>query len=305
MTGNGANILVTGATGFLGSHLTLKLVEQGHTPVILERDFEVRSYLIKSGGIRKCIRVRGELNDYDLLERIIGEYEISHIYHFAAQAIVGIANKAPLQTFSQNIMGTANLLEAARRLGSVKRILVTTSDKAYGEADALPYTEASPLHGLHPYACSKSCEDLICQTYINSYGMDIVIVRSGNMYGPGDLNMSRIIPKTICNLLGGLPPVIYGDGEMKRDYSFVSDVANACLFLMKRGKAGPYNVSGESVRNVNQVVSEISNLLNIHIPPTYEGTNNEIDSQWLDISKIKRLGWTPKHTFAEGLEKTI
>ena len=248
--------------------------------------------------------MRGDIRDGQLLERILIEYEISQVYHIAAQSIVHYANKSPVSTFEQNIMGVVQVLDTCRRVG-VERVLICTSDKAYGTSATLPYTEDMPLQGLHPYACSKSCEDLIAQTYIASYGLSAVIMRSGNLYGPGDLNFSRIIPKTIRNLLSGQPPVIYGNGQMRRDYTYVGDAANACLYLMKHGASGAYNVSGESIYTVQQVVCMITDLLGYNIPAIYQGTNNEIDSQWLDISKIKRLGWTPKHTFAEGLVKTI
>ena len=305
--GNGwqnKNVLVTGAAGFLGSHLTMKLVDLGACVTILERDFTPKSYLVKMGYVRRVNRVRGDVRDYSLIERALAEYEIDLVFHIAAQSIVSIGEKMPIQTFEQNIIGTAKVLEACRHAG-VKRVLVATSDKAYGTCADLPYQEHYPLHGLHPYAVSKSCEDLIAQTYIETYGQSIVIVRCGNMYGPGDLNFSRIIPKTIRNLLTGQPPTIYGDGKMVRDYTYVEDAADACIFLMERGADGPYNVSGEAVRKVEEVILAISEMMGVDIPPIFIGVNNEIADQWLDISKIRSAGWEPGFTFAEGLDRTI
>jgi CDP-glucose 4,6-dehydratase len=299
-----SNILVTGASGFLGSHLTAKLHDAGANVTILERDFTPKSYLLRSGYVRKVNRVRGDVRDYDIIQRTLTEHEIEYVFHLAAQSIVKIGELMPVQTIEQNVLGTTKLLEACR-LSGVKRVLVTTSDKAYGTTDNLPYRENYPLQGLHPYACSKSCEDLVTQMYCETYGLSTLVVRCGNMYGPGDLNYSRIIPKTIRNLLTGQPPVIYGNGMMVRDYTYVEDAAEACMFLMQQGNDGAYNVSGEAVYTVKEVIEIISNLMGVDIPPIHQGVNNEIDSQWLDINKIKALGWEPDFTFAEGIDRTI
>jgi len=306
-TGNWCDkrVFVTGGTGFLGSWIIKKLVDAGAYVVALERDFEGHSYLIKSGYIRHTTRVRGDIRDYDLMERILSEYEIETVFHLASQSLVGVANHAPMQTLSQNIMGMATLLESARKTNQISRMLVSTSDKAYGQNDNLPYKETHPLHGTHPYDCSKSCQDLIAQTYAHSYDMPITIIRSGNMYGPGDINLSRLIPKTITRLLNGKPPIIYGNGQMRRDFGYVEDIADAFIMLAERGANGAFNVSGGEVLTVQEVVLKISELLGFSIPPIYQGVNNEIDSQWLDITKIRKLGWKPRHTFEQGLKKTI
>jgi CDP-glucose 4,6-dehydratase len=306
--GNGwrhKNILVTGATGFLGSWLTMRLIDRGACVTILERDFTPRSYLIRSGYFDRCNRVRGDTRDGSLIERALVEYEVDYVFHLASQAIVSIANKSPVSTLEQNVIGTAKVLDACRRVG-VKRVLVSSSDKAYGTHGNLPYQEDYPLQGRHPYDCSKSCEDLVSQMYAHSYGMEVVIVRSGNMYGPGDLNYSRIIPKTIRNLLTGQAPVIYGNGEMKRDYTYVDDCADACMLLMDQSTPpGAYNVSGSAVHTVKEVIALISRRMGIDTPPVYQGVNNEIDSQWLDVSKLQAIGWKPAHTFEDGLDLTI
>lgn len=301
----GKSVLVTGATGFLGSHLTKRLLDAKANVIVLERDFEVRSYLVRTGGLRNTIRIRGDIRDYDLLERILAEYEVTHVIHLASLAIVKQAEKAPIQALDQNIMGCAKLLEACRHVGSIQRIIVSSSDKAYGSNRNLPYHEDYPLQGRNPYDCSKSAQDLVAQMYMYTYNLPITIFRSGNLFGPGDINESRIIPKTITKLLNGQPPVIYGDGTMQRDFIYVDDVARACMFLLDKNVNGAFNVGTGKPYTVKEVIAIISRLMGVNIEPIYEGVNNEIDSQWLDISKIKSLGWKPEYTFEDGLKETI
>ena len=190
-------VFVTGAAGLLGGWLTRRLADAGADVVCLVRDWIPQSELIRSGTIESVKVVRGDVRDRNLLERVLGEYEVHTVFHLAAQTIVGIANRNPISTFESNIRGTWNLLEACRRSPTVKSIVVASSDKAYGHQQTLPYSEDTPLEGRHPYDVSKSCADLIAQAYGKTYGLPVSVTRCGNFYGGGDLNWNRIVPGTI------------------------------------------------------------------------------------------------------------
>ena len=205
-------VFVTGCTGILGSWLTLALLEAGAEVVGLIRDRVPLSNLKLSGADQRIIGVDGDIADGALLERVLNEYEIEVVFHLAAQPLVRLANRAPLGTFDTNIRGTWLLLEACRRSHTVKRIVVASSDKAYGDQDVLPYSESAPLQGRHPYDVSKSCADLITQAYATTYNLPVAITRCGNIYGGGDLNWDRIVPGTMRNVLRGEAPVIRSDG---------------------------------------------------------------------------------------------
>jgi len=210
------NVFLTGCTGLLGSHLTQMLVDQRANVVGLVRDMVPKSNLIQSGVYDRINIVRGCVEDFFTIERALNEYEIDTVFHLAAQTIVGIANRNPLSTFESNIKGTWRVLEACRRVPIVNRIVVASSDKAYGEQEELPYEETSPLQGSHPYDVSKSCADLIAYAYYKTYKLPVCITRCGNFYGPGDLNFNRIVPGTMRSVLNNESPVIRSDGTFIR-----------------------------------------------------------------------------------------
>jgi CDP-glucose 4,6-dehydratase len=300
------SVFITGATGLLGSWLTKRLVELEANVVILVRDWQPESELLRNGYYNKVRRVSGDIRDYYLLKRILAEYEVQNVFHLAAQTIVAIANHDPIGTLDQNIIGTAKVLEACRLIDTVEHIVVASSDKAYGDSAILPYTEEMGLNGRHPYDVSKSCSDLVALTYEHTYDMPVAVTRCGNLYGGGDLNFSRLIPKTIKRLLNGQPPQVYGDGSMKRDYTYVEDAVDAYLTIGMKGCRGAYNVAGGEVRTILEVVDTIGRLMSIDIPPLISGEKTpEIDSQWLNIDKIKNIGWSPTFTLEQGLKKTI
>ena len=227
-------VLVTGATGLLGSWLVSRLLDAGANVACLVRDWVPQSELVRSRRIAQVNVVRGDITDRELLERALGEYEVEVVFHLAAQTIVGIANRNPVSTFSANIGGTWNLLEACRRSPKVASIVVASSDKAYGDQEHLPYNEKMPLQGRHPYDVSKSCADLIAQTYAHTYGLPVAITRCGNFYGGGDLNWNRVVPGTIRSALRAERPVIRSDGKYVRDYFYIEDGAAAYMLLAER-----------------------------------------------------------------------
>jgi len=304
---------VTGGTGLVGSWLVQKLVDAGADVVCLIRDWVPQSELIRTGYIDRVKIVRGDIRDQSILERILGEYEIDTVLHLAAQTIVTIANRNPISTFESNIAGTWNLLEACRRSPKVKQIVMASSDKAYGDQENLPYSEDTPLQGQHPYDVSKSCADLIAKTYATSYELPVAITRCGNFYGGGDLNWNRIIPGTIRSILRGQNPVIRSDGRYIRDYFYAEDGALAYMLLAEKLASDPtligeaFNFSNEIQLSVNQIVEKILLLMKSDLSPIIlNETSNEILHQYLSAKKAHTLlGWQPKFTLDEGLEKTI
>jgi CDP-glucose 4,6-dehydratase len=307
------NVFITGCTGLLGSWMTKDLIEKGSNVIGLVRDWVPHSNLFRFGLEKKITVVRGALEDYLLLERAINEHEIDTVFHLAAQAIVGTANRNPLSTFETNIRGTWNVLEACRRNQRVKRIVVASSDKAYGEHDTLPYNESYALQGKHPYDVSKSCTDLISHTYFNTYKLPVCITRCGNIYGGGDLNFNRIIPGTVQSALNNERPVIRSDGKFVRDYIYVLDIVNAYLFLAEKMDTvdvhgAAFNFSNDKPVNVKDLVDIILDLMKRQDlePVVLNEASNEIKYQYLSSEKAKSmLGWSPQYTLEQGLRETI
>jgi CDP-glucose 4,6-dehydratase len=306
-------VLVTGATGLLGSWLTRRLVEAGANVVCLVRDWVPQSELARSRVLDQVNVVRGDIRDRDVLERAIGEYEADTVIHLAAQAIVGIANRNPVSTFESNIQGTWNLLEACRRSPSVKSIVVASSDKAYGDQERLPYCEDAPLQGRHPYDVSKSCADLIAQTYAHTYGLPVAVTRCGNFYGGGDLNWNRIVPGTIRSVVRGERPIIRSDGQNVRDYFYVEDGAAAYMLLAEqlhgrpelRGQA--FNFSNERETTVLELVRRVLDAMQSDLEPVVlDEASNEIRLQFLSAAHARRtLLWSPLFTLDEGMRRTV
>lgn len=304
---------VTGATGLVGAWLTRRLSEAGADVVCLVRDWVPQNELMRSGAVDRVKVVRGDVCDQALLERVLGEYEVDTVIHLAAQTIVGIANRNPISTFETNIAGTWSLLEACRRTPTVKQIVVASSDKAYGDQPVLPYDETTPLQGRHPYDVSKSCADLIANTYAVSYGLPVAITRCGNFYGGGDLNWNRIVPGTIRSVLRGQAPVIRSDGQFVRDYFYVEDGAAAYMLLAERLAADPslrgeaFNFSNELQITVLEIVQRILDLMGSTLTPDVRNeASNEIRLQYLNAAKARRcLQWEPLFTLDEGLQRTI
>jgi len=306
-------VLVTGATGLVGSWLTRRLVEAGADVVCLVRDWVPRSELVRSRTLEKVNVVRGDVRDRKLLERVIGEYETVTFMHLAAQAIVGIANRNPISTFESNIQGTWNLLESCRRSPGVRSIVIASSDKAYGEQENLPYDEDTPLAGRHPYDVSKSCADLIARAYAETYNLPVAVTRCGNFYGGGDLNWNRIVPGTIRSVLRGEHPVIRSDGQYVRDYFYVEDGAAAYMLLAEQLHCRPelrglaFNFSNESEITVLGLVDRILHAMDSPLEPVVlNEAPNEIRRQYLSAARARQmLHWSPLFTLDSGLERTI
>jgi CDP-glucose 4,6-dehydratase len=307
-------VLVTGATGFIGSWLVKNLLSQGAYVVAFVRDADPQSELFRSGDILRVTVVNGTLEDFWALERAINEHDVETIFHFAAQTIVGKAHRSPLPTFEANIRGTYNLLEACRlHQDTVSRVVIASSDKAYGEQTKLPYSEDMPLNGRHPYDVSKSCVDLIAQAYHHTYRLPVVLARCGNVYGGGDLNWSRIVPGTVRSFFQGDRPNIRTDGTYIRDYIYVKDVVMAYIRLAEsvenelvQGEA--FNFSNEVPLTVLEIVRAIQRLMGcLHIEPIIMNcAKGEIHNQQLCAAKARaNLGWQAQFDLERGLRETI
>ena len=304
---------VTGGTGLVGGWLVRWLVEAGAEVVCLVRDWVPQSELVRSSLVEQVRVVRGDVREQALLERVLGEYEVDTVIHLAAQAIVPIANRNPVSTFDTNIRGTWSLLEACRRSPLVKQIVLASSDKAYGDQPVLPYDENTPLQGRYPYDASKSCADLIAQSYATSFGLPVAITRCGNFYGGGDLNWNRVVPGAIRSILRGQNPIIRSDGKFVRDYFYVEDGAAAYLLLAEKLAEKPeligqaFNFSNELHITVLELVEKILKLMESDLQPVIRNeASSEIREQVLSAAKARSvLGWQPLFSLDQGLQRAI
>lgn len=295
---SGSRILVTGGTGFVGSHLVDSLVEQGASVVVLYRSFDPRSYFATQELSKHVILTIGDVKDASRVFDIVAKYEIEYIFHLAALATVPTAYENPLETVASNVLGTANVLEAARRLSRVKGVIVASSDKAYGKTKRA-YVEEDALRGDHPYEASKSAADLISLAYAKTYDMPIVVTRFGNIYGEGDLNFNRIIPGALTALLTNTTLELRSDGTFVRDYVYVKDVVRGYLLLLDKieqtqGKA--YNISSGESLNVLEALKIIEATLGKKVKYKILNTQkNEIPFQSLNYDKVKTLGYASRY----------
>lgn len=305
--------LVTGATGLVGGWVVNSLLEADADIICVVRDSVPQSQMTRAGLIDRVKVARGDIRDQSFLERVLGEYEVDTVLHLAAQTIVGIANRNPVSTFETNVAGTWALLEAVRRSPKVKQVVLASSDKAYGEQSQLPYDEGMALKGQHPYDVSKSCGDLIAQSYATTFGLPVAITRCGNFYGGGDLNWSRLVPGTVRSVLRGQRPVIRSDGTYVRDYFYVEDGAAVYLFLAERlaqdrklaGAA--FNFSTEQPVSVLELTNLVLRLMDSTLEPEIlNEATHEIRCQYLSAQKARReLGWQPLFLLEDGLQRTI
>ena len=306
----GKNVLVTGGNGLVGSHIVEELLKNNANVIVLIRSQNPKSYFVTGGLDKKTMLAYGDLKNFKRVYDIISKYEIEYIFHIGAQPIVPTALINPVETFETNINGTINVLESARLCNSVKGIVVASSDKAYGIPKDLPYTEETPLKGTFPYDVSKSCTDLIAQSYFKTYGMPITIARFGNIYGPGDLNFNRIIPGAIKASILDETLDIRSDGKMIREYLYVKDVADGYLMLcenINKSKGEAFNLSSGLKLSVKEVVERISEIIDKKI--NYKILNlakNEIYEQYLSTEKVEKFfGWKTKYSFEDGIKETI
>jgi CDP-glucose 4,6-dehydratase len=305
--------LVTGGRGFAGSWLARALLEAGSEVTSLDREANPPSGLELHGIAGDVNDVTGDMRNPELVLGLLRDNGIDSVFHLAAQAIVGDANASPTPTFETNVAGTWVVLEACREAG-VERVVVASSDKAYGPHDELPYTEDSALRPTYPYDVSKAAADLIARSYWHTYGLPVAVTRFANLYGGGDRNFSRLIPETVTAVLDRRRPVIRSDGSPERDFLYVEDAASAYLAIAEaldtRGIGGEaFNAGSGEARSVREVVELVCELGPSEVEPDYQGTGNpsgEIDRQYLDATKIREgIGWQPSIDLREGLSRTL
>ena len=306
-------VFVTGASGMVGSCLTHGLLEHGAFIVVLIRDIDPQSELFRSGDISHVHSVNGSLEDGTSVERALVEYDIDTVFHLGAQTQVISANSVPLLTFEANIRGTYLLLNACcRHSNRVRRVLIASSDKVYGQHPSLPYTEETPLCGHYPYDVSKSCVDLLSQSYFHTYNLPVAIARCGNIFGPGDLNWNRLVPGTIRSLYRNERPIVRSNGLYMRDYFYVEDAVSAYMMLAEQLEskqlAGEvFNFSNENPLTVLDMIDQIQFAMGFSITPIIrDEATGEIINQYLSAEKAKKqLGWRYTYNLTGALTETV
>jgi CDP-glucose 4,6-dehydratase len=307
------SVLVTGAYGLLGSWLVQALLDGGARVTVVRRDDAVGSPLSVIGLERAVSVVHGDICADGLVARAIAEYEIDSVFHLAAQTLVPTANRSPLSTFETNIRGTWLVLEACRA-GDVERVVVASSDKAYGPHASLPYREDHALQPVFPYDVSKAATDLLARCYWHSWQLPVAVTRFANLYGGGDTHRSRLVPEAVAAALAGRGPVVRSDGSPERDFLYVEDAVAANLAIWEalgrgEGQGEAFNAGGGKPHRVLDVVELVCRLAGTGVSPEVRGSGTpagEIDRQWVDFSKLRALtGWEPTVTLEEGLRRTI
>ncbi len=311
--------LVTGAHGFVASHLTAALLERGAEVRILDRPApriadiggERRSALDLLGLREEVEIAEGDLRDADAVAAAVAGCD--SVFHLAAQTIVGVARRAPTETFEVNVGGAWNVFEACREHG-VERVVFASSDKAYGASPELPYREDFPLRAVNPYDASKAAADIVARSYAHAYGLPLAVTRFANVYGGGDLNFSRLVPETVVAALDGRRPVIRSDGSPERDFLHVADAVAAYLALDELlgrgvGVGEAFNAGGERPHSVREVVELIAAESEGDVEPDFQGEGTpegEIDRQFVDSAKLREAtGWQPQVELGDGLRDTI
>ncbi len=307
------NVLITGGTGFIGSFLTKKLIENHAKVVCLTDNLAKESDFVRWGLDKKTEVILGNVLDLELLKSLTKKYGLTHVFHLAAQSKIPVSIQDPFGTLKINIDGTINVLEACRLKGDLEAIVIASSIGAYDANEKLPFTEESKLKGLSPYDASKSCVDILAQSYAKTYNLPITITRFSNLYGGGDLNFDRLIPRTIKNLIEGKKVVVRYGGKPRRGFFYIDDAINA--FLLLGQKTAELKLSGEafnfgpnsptSVKDLVEKIIKISKIKKYELEMNDEGLH-EVKDQYSSNEKARKiLGWTNQYTLERGLEKTF
>jgi CDP-glucose 4,6-dehydratase len=311
---HGRVALVTGCTGLLGCWVSRRLCDLGARVVGLVRDAVTDGHPFERFGLRDRMKlVTGSVDDFDLVRRLVAEERVQVILHLAGQSRVHVAAERPRLAFEVNIRGTWNVLEAVRVAGTRTPVVLASSGTVYGTADELPFTEDTPLRSTSPYDASKACAESVARSYHATFGVPVCLVRSGNLYGGGDLHIERIVPGTIRALLSGERPVIQGDGRAVRDYLYVDDAARAYVMLAEAtddseiaGEA--FNLGAERPTTVADIVETIMRVggrpdLTAHV---LGRPAPAVPAMVLSSLKARKaVGWRAETPLETGLASTI
>jgi len=304
-------ILITGGAGFIGSHLCEKYTIENHTVLCL--DNFINSNLGNIRGLlnyRNFKLVNGDARDFDLLEKVI--HDVDAVIHLAAQIHVDRSILEPKLTYDINVFGTLNVLELARRY-DVEKVIHTSTSEVYGSAQYAPMNEDHPLNAPHPYGASKVAADRMCNAYIQTYGLNVCVMRPFNTFGPRqkDTGYGGVISIFAKRILSDRPPVIYGDGKQTRDYTYVKDLVEAYDLVLKYNKPirEPINFgTGKEIKIIDLASKIISvcgkqrKIKPVHVAPR----PGEVKRLVADYSRARKLlGWEPKYTLNKGLTEFI
>lgn len=298
-------VLVTGASGFVGSHLVNQLISK-HAKVITLSKKRLKSST-------KVINEIGFVENFERLNDIMKRYKVNTVFHLAAQPIVEIGQDNPIKTFEVNIKGTWNILECARE-NNIQKVIIASTVHVYGDNPKVPFKEEYFPQPSRPYETSKACADLLAQSFADTYDLSVEIPRFVNIYGPGDFNFSRLIPKVIKSILQGEQPKVWDVGSI-RDFLYIDDATAAYLMtaekrLDNKKRLRIFNFgTGEQIKIydlVQKIIQIMGKGIKVKIEQLPEERSNEIKKQYVSIAKAKReLGWYPKVTLDNGLSKTI
>ncbi len=310
----GTRVLFTGAQGFIGSWVAERLLDEGAEVLVLDRPPAALSRFRLRGLHERCTAVPADLSDAQSLRAAIEEHGVVAVFHLAAAATVGSATTTPLSTYEVNVRGTWNLLEACRTAGEPpQRVVVASTDKAYGVHEELPYREDYALQPRYPYDASKACADIIARSYAHTFGLPVAVTRFANVFGGGDVNFSRLVPGAVKALLAGERPAIRSNGLMERDFLYAEDAVTAYLAVAQsldraelHGRA--WNAGIGRPVTVLEVVERLIEIAGMEIEPDVRGhgtPHGELTRQWLDSTAIsEELGWEPAWDLERGLEAT-
>lgn len=301
-------ILITGGAGFVGSHLCDRYVKEGNTVLCLDNFMNGNLMNIRHLlNYRNFKLIQGDIQDYDLLEKIMRD--VDAVFHLAAQIHVDRSIIEPRLTYNINVLGTQNILEIAR-VFDVEKVVHASTSEVYGSAEYAPMDENHPLNSPHPYGASKIAADRMCYAYIETYGMNVCIMRPFNLYGPRqrDSGYGGVISIFTKRVLSGMPPIIYGSGEQTRDYTYVEDIVRAYDLILKYPKPirEPVNFGTGTDIKINDLATTIIKMCGKDLTPVHvEERPGEVNRLIADISRAKKLGWKPEYSLDEGLTKFI
>lgn len=299
------NVVVTGGLGFIGSHIVDELVDENKVTII-DNASTGKLENLKNPNHENLEIIKGDLNELDLNEILKGK---DYVFHLAAMASVPLSVDKPIECNENNVTATIKLLTAAKD-ANVKKIVFSSSAAVYGENTNMPLKESEPLMPTSPYAASKASCELYIKSFTESYGLDGVVLRYFNVFGPKQDKNSQyasVIPNFISAVLEGEQPVIYGDGEQTRDFVFVKDIVNANINAAESDYNGVVNVASGKKLSINKLYEVIKNTLKTDIEPKYlPERQGDIKHSLANVENMKNINYqVNSKDFEEKLEETI